>query len=79
MGQAIRFWGSAAPCRRRRIFHYDRSLDILPLISRPFFANNFVPRMCNGRFIDWESTANLTGQNPMGDSVIFAFDRRHDN
>ena len=63
----------------RRVFYYDRSLNVLTLVSRSFFGNNFVPRMSNGRFIVWESTSNLTGQNPMGESVIYAFDRRHDN
>lgn len=63
----------------RRIFYYDRQLNTLTLVSRSFFGNNFVPRMSNGRFIVWESTSNLTGQNPMGDSVIYAFDRRRDD
>lgn len=63
----------------RRIFYYDRALNVLTLVSRSFFGNNFVPRMSNGRFIVWESTSNLTGQNPMGESVIYAFDRRRDD
>lgn len=33
----------------------------------------------NGRFSVWESTSNLTDQHPVGDSVIYAFDLRHDN
>ena len=40
---------------------------------------NAAPRMSNGRFIVWESTSNLTGNNPMGESVIYAFDRRRDD
>ena len=63
----------------RRVFLYDRSLNILTLVSRSFFGNNFVPRMSNGRFVVWESTSNLTGNNPMGESVIYAFDRRRDD
>jgi cysteine-rich repeat protein len=63
----------------RRIFLYDRSLNILTLVSRSFFGNNFVPRMSNGRFIVWESTSNLTGNNPGGERVIYAYDRRRDD
>lgn len=63
----------------RRVFLYDRSLNVLTLVSRSFFGNNFVPRMSNGRFIVWESTSNLTGQNPTGEHVIYAFDRRRDD
>ena len=44
-----------------------------------FFGNNFVPRMSNGRFIVWQSTSNLTGQNPTNEDVIYAFDRRRDD
>ena len=63
----------------RRIFYYDRSLNTLTLVSRSFFGTNTAPRMSNGRFIVWESTSNLTGNNPMGESVIYAFDRRRDD
>ena len=63
----------------RRIFYYDRLRDQLTVVSRSFFGSNFVPRLSNGRFIVWESTSNLTGQNPMNETVIYAFDRRRDN
>jgi Tol biopolymer transport system component len=63
----------------RRVFLYDRKLSTLIVVSRSFFGNNFVPRLSNGRFVVWESTANLTGQNPMNEPVIYAFDRRKDD
>lgn len=63
----------------RRVFYYDRLLGNLTLVSRSFFGSNYVPRMSNGRFIVWQSTANLTGQNPGNDDVIYAFDRRRDD
>lgn len=63
----------------RRVFYYDRLRDSLTVVSRSFFGNNFVPRLSNGRFIVWQSTSNLTGQNPMNDDVIYAFDRRRDD
>ncbi len=63
----------------RRVFYYDRQRDQLIVVSRSLFGDNFVPRFSNGRFLVWESTANLTGQNPGGDRVIYAFDRRRDN
>jgi hypothetical protein len=68
-----------AAVANRRVFYYDRSLDTLTLVSRSFFGENTVPRMSNGRHIVWQSTSNLTGQNPMNESVIYAFDRRRDN
>lgn len=63
----------------RRVFIYDRQRDQLLVVSRSLFGDNFMPRFSNGRFLVWESTANLTGQNPGGDHVIYAFDRRRDN
>lgn len=63
----------------RRVFYYDRALNTLTLVSRSFFGDNLVPRMSNGRFIVWESTSNLTGNNPTYESVIYAFDRRRDD
>ncbi|MDX2170111.1 MAG: right-handed parallel beta-helix repeat-containing protein [Deltaproteobacteria bacterium] len=63
----------------RRVFFYDRVRDALTIVSRSFFGDNFVPRFSNGRFIVWESTSNLTGNNPMNDHVIYAFDRRRDD
>ncbi|MGH7785449.1 MAG: NosD domain-containing protein [Candidatus Binatia bacterium] len=63
----------------RRVFLYDRKLSNLIVVSRSFFGNNFVPRLSNGRFVVWESTANLTGQNPLNERVIYAFDRRKDD
>lgn len=63
----------------RRVFYYDRSRDTLTVVSRSLFGDNFVPRLSNGRFIVWESTANLTGQNPLAERVIYAFDRRRDD
>jgi cysteine-rich repeat protein len=63
----------------RRVFYYDRVRDSLTIVSRSFFGDNFVPRLSNGRFIVWQSTSNLTGQNPMNEDVIYAFDRRRDD
>jgi cysteine-rich repeat protein len=63
----------------RRVFYYDRLLDTLTIVSRSFFGTNTVPRMSNGRFIVWQSTSNLTGQNPTNEDVIYAFDRRRDD
>ena len=63
----------------RRVFYWDRLLNSLTIVSRSFFGNNFVPRMSNGRFIVWQSTSNLTGQNPTNEDVIYAFDRRRDD
>jgi hypothetical protein len=63
----------------RRVWQYDRRDGNLVLMSRSFFGNNFTPRIGRGRFVVWESTANLTGSNPGGESVIYIFDRRKDN
>jgi hypothetical protein len=59
--------------------YYERTRDTLTVVSRALFGDNFVPRLSNGRFIVWESTANRTGQSPLSDRVIFAFDRRRDD
>ncbi len=63
----------------RRVHLYDRKTGTTLLISRSFFGDNFAPRISQGRFVVWESTANLTGQNPNGDRAIYLFDRRRDS
>jgi cysteine-rich repeat protein len=63
----------------RRIFQFRRSTGETVLVSRSFFGQNTSPRISRGRFTAWESTANLTGTNPGGESVIYVFDRRRDD
>lgn len=63
----------------RRVILFDRRNGQTIVVSRSFFGQNFKPRISNGRFVVWESTANLTGSNPGGDSVIYLFDRRKDD
>jgi hypothetical protein len=46
---------------------------------RDVFVNNFKPRISRGRFIVWQSTADLTGSNPGGEKVVYANDRRRYN
>lgn len=62
----------------RRIFQYKRGSGELVLVSRSFFGENTSPRISRGRFTVWESTANLNGTNPGGESVIYVYDRRSD-
>ncbi len=63
----------------RRVILFDRKKGTTIVISRSFFGENTKPRLSNGRFVVWESTANLTGGNPGADKVIYLFDRRKDN
>lgn len=63
----------------RRVYYYDRSLNKTVLVSRSQFGDNFAPRLSIGRFIVWESTANLTGANAELDHAIYAYDRRRDD
>ncbi len=63
----------------RRVFLFDRKKGTTTVISRSVFGENTKPRISNGRFVVWESTANLTGSNPGADKVIYLFDRRKDN
>jgi hypothetical protein len=62
----------------RRVFLYNASAGQLLRLSRSRVGTNRSPRISNGRFVVWESTADLTGGNPLGDSVIYLFDRRKD-
>jgi WD40-like Beta Propeller Repeat len=62
----------------RRIFQYDRFQGVLLQLSRSRFGDNRGARTRKRRFVVWQSTANLTGQNPNGDTVIFLFDRKRD-
>ena len=62
----------------RRIFQFDRAKGELLLLSRSRFGSNQSPRIKKRRFVVWESTANLTGNNPIGDWVIYLFDRKKD-
>ena len=62
----------------RRIFQFDRVKGELLLISRSRFGTNQTPRIKKRRYVVWESTANLTGNNAAGDWVIYVFDRKKD-
>jgi hypothetical protein len=70
---------TGATLTNRRAILFDRRDGRTVVISRSFFGQNFKPRISNGRFVVWESTANLTGSNPGGDKVIYLFDRRKDD
>ena len=48
----------------RRVFQFDRGNGKLTLLSRSRFGTNQAPRIRKRRFVVWESTANLTGNNP---------------
>jgi len=48
-------------------------------ISRSFFGSNQNPRISQGRYVVWDSTANLTGSNPGGKRVVYCYNRRRDN
>ncbi len=48
----------------RRIFQFDRTQGVLLQLSRSRFGDNQGPRTRKRRYVVWESTANLTGQNP---------------
>ena len=71
--------GSGATLTNRRVHLFDRKFGKTLVISRSFFGENFLPRMSQGRFVVWESTANLTGQNPSSDKAVYLFDRRKDD
>lgn len=62
----------------RRIFQFDRERGELLLLSRSRFGTNQAPRIKKRRFVAWESTANLTGNNAAGNWVIYLFDRKKD-
>ncbi len=62
----------------RRVHLFDRKFGTTLPISRSAFGENYVPRISFGRFVVWQSTANLTGKNPGGESVIYLFNRRKD-
>jgi len=62
----------------RRVFQFDRLRGELLLLSRSRFGTNQVPRISQHRFVVWESTGDLTGNNPQGDWVIYIFDRKKD-
>jgi hypothetical protein len=63
----------------RRVFLYQFATSTLLRLSRSRFGENAHPRISNGRFVVWDSTANLTGLNPNGDRVIYLFDRLKDD
>jgi len=43
-----------------------------------FGGTDELPRIKHRRYVVWESTANLTGNNPNGEWVIYLFDRKKD-
>ncbi len=63
----------------RRVHLFDRKNGTTLPLSRSFFGENTLPHISQGRFVVWESTANLTGNNPAGETVIYLFDRRKDD
>lgn len=63
----------------RRVFMFRQSTQTLLRLSRSRFGDNAHPRISNGRYVVWDSTANLTGQNATGDKVIYLFDRLKDD
>ncbi len=71
--------GTGGILTNRRVHLFDRKKGTTLLMSRSFFGDNYNPRISQGRFVVWESTANLTGQNPSGDRAIYLFDRRKDD
>jgi hypothetical protein len=62
----------------RRIFLVDRKLGRLTVVSRSLEGENFMPRISDGRFVVWASTADLTGRAASGDRAIYVFDQRKD-
>ncbi|MFN8642103.1 MAG: NosD domain-containing protein [Candidatus Binatia bacterium] len=65
----------------RNVFLYDVLINKFTRLSNSPIGDNFVPRISKGRFVVWQSTANLTdipGGNPAGDPVIYLYDRRLD-
>jgi len=68
-----------AGATNRRVFLFDRVAGTTLRLSRSLFGDNFTPRISKGRFVVWESTANLTGQNSTGQRVLYLYDRRTDN
>jgi hypothetical protein len=60
----------------RRVFQFDRGKGTLTLLSRSRFGTNQVPRIRHRRYVVWESTANLTGNNPNGEWVIYLTAKR---
>jgi hypothetical protein len=63
----------------RRAFMFNRGAQTLLRLSRSRFGENAHPRISNGRYVVWDSTANLTGQNASGGKVIYLFDRLKDD
>jgi hypothetical protein len=61
----------------RRIYHMNLKKKTVLRLSRSRFGDNAHPRT-NGRFVVWDSNANLTGANPTAKRVIYLFDRRKD-
>lgn len=70
---------TGATLTNRRVFLYDAKLGTTKPISRSLFGSNENPRISQGRFVVWESTANLTGSNPGGNRVVYLYNRRKDN
>jgi len=62
----------------RRIFQWDRFKQQLTLLSQSRFGSNQLSHIGQRRFVIWQSTANLTGHNANGDSVVYLFDRKLD-
>lgn len=71
--------GPGTTATNRRVFLHDGKLGTTKAISRSFFGTNKYPRISQGRFVVWESTANLTGSNPGGNRVVYLYNRRKDN
>jgi cysteine-rich repeat protein len=61
----------------RRVYNMNIKKKTMLRLSRSRFGDNAHPRT-TGRFVVWDSNANLTGSNPTNKRVIYLFDRRKD-
>jgi hypothetical protein len=71
--------GAGDTVTNRRVFFHDVKRVATKAISRSFFGSNQNPRISEGRYVVWDSTANLTGSNPGGKRVVYCYNRRRDN
>lgn len=87
---AVQFGIGSIATTNRNVYLFDRNCLLYPTpncavfkrLSKSNFGDNFAPRISKGRFVVWESTANLAdipGGNPSGDHIIYLYDRRRDD
>lgn len=86
----VAFGTDTISASNRNVYLYDRNCAFSPTpgcqvfkrLSKRNIGDNLAPRISKGRFVVWESTANLTdlpGGNPNGEHVIYLYDRRRDD